>query len=170
MYVVCKYTHFFTLYLAVTKNRGWWRKTTYILVFEFSVKSSIRIRHFPSCAKKKVKFFCPVQSVQGTLKFLLIHWQFSYIAFDIFNWSLHPLLPGWYPLCSAGSKSCSSIVWRFFRLLFLLESGIWLLSTKWVGSCWFPGCLLILIANTLFLCLASQVPSQVPPLLNRSLL
>ena len=48
----------FTLNLVVTKNRGWWRKTTYI--FEFSAKSSIRIRYFPSCAKKKVKFCCPV--------------------------------------------------------------------------------------------------------------
>ena len=32
-------------------NCGWWRKTTY--TFEFNVKSSIRIRYFPSCAKKK---------------------------------------------------------------------------------------------------------------------
>jgi len=32
-------------------NRGWWRKTTY--TFEFSVKMSIRIRYFSSCAKKK---------------------------------------------------------------------------------------------------------------------
>ena len=40
------------------KNRGWWRKTTYI--FEFSVKSCIRIWNFPSCAKKKVKFCCLV--------------------------------------------------------------------------------------------------------------
>ena len=32
-------------------NCGWWRKTTY--TFEFSVKSSIRIRYFTSCAKKK---------------------------------------------------------------------------------------------------------------------
>jgi len=33
-------------------NRGWWRKTTYI--FEFGVKSSIRIWYFPSWDKKKV--------------------------------------------------------------------------------------------------------------------
>ena len=39
-------------------NCGWWRKTTY--TFEFSVKSSIRIRYFSSCAKKKVKFCWPV--------------------------------------------------------------------------------------------------------------
>jgi len=32
-------------------NCGWWRKITY--TFEFSVKSSIRIRHFSSCAQKK---------------------------------------------------------------------------------------------------------------------
>jgi hypothetical protein len=36
------------------KNRGRWRKTTY--VFEFSVKSTIRIRYFSSWDKKKVKF------------------------------------------------------------------------------------------------------------------
>jgi hypothetical protein len=36
------------------KNRGWWRKTTYI--FEFSVKSSIRIRYFFSWDKKKLNF------------------------------------------------------------------------------------------------------------------
>ena len=35
-------------------NCGWWRKTTY--TFEFSVKSSIRIRYFSSCAKKKLNF------------------------------------------------------------------------------------------------------------------
>jgi len=39
------------------KNRGWWRKATYI--FEFSVKSSIRIWHFPSCAKKKSEILLP---------------------------------------------------------------------------------------------------------------
>ena len=39
-------------------NCGWWRNTTY--TFEFSVKSSIRIRYFSSCAKKKVKFCWPV--------------------------------------------------------------------------------------------------------------
>jgi hypothetical protein len=37
------------------KNCGWWRKITYI--FEFSVKSSIRNRQYPPCAKKKVHFF-----------------------------------------------------------------------------------------------------------------
>ena len=42
-------------------NCGWWRKTTY--TFEFSVKLSIRIRYFSSCAKKKVKFCWPVLSV-----------------------------------------------------------------------------------------------------------
>jgi hypothetical protein len=41
---------FFTFHLAVTKNCGWWRKTTYI--FEFSVKSAIRIRYFSSWDKK----------------------------------------------------------------------------------------------------------------------
>jgi hypothetical protein len=46
------------------KQRGWWRKTNYI--FEFSVKSSIRIRHFSSWDKKKVKFCWPV---------LLVHLQ-----------------------------------------------------------------------------------------------
>ena len=39
-------------------NCGWWRKTTY--TFEFSFK---RIRYFSSCAKKKVKFCCPVKYV-----------------------------------------------------------------------------------------------------------
>ena len=43
------------------RNCGWWRKTTY--TFEFSFKSSIRIRYFSSCAKKKVKFCCPVKYV-----------------------------------------------------------------------------------------------------------
>jgi len=33
-------------------NCGWWRKATY--TFEFSVKSSIRIRYFSSCAKNKL--------------------------------------------------------------------------------------------------------------------
>jgi hypothetical protein len=40
------------------KNCGWWRKTTYI--FEFSVKSTIRIRYFSSWDIKKVKFCWPV--------------------------------------------------------------------------------------------------------------
>ena len=35
-------------------NCGWRRKTTY--TFQFSVKSSIRIRYFSSCAKKKLNF------------------------------------------------------------------------------------------------------------------
>jgi len=38
-------------------NCGCWKKTTYTL--EFSSKSSIRIRYFSSCAKKKVKFCWP---------------------------------------------------------------------------------------------------------------
>ena len=42
-------------------NCGWWRKTTY--TFEFSFKSSITIRYFSSCAKKKGKFCCPVKYV-----------------------------------------------------------------------------------------------------------
>jgi hypothetical protein len=43
---------FFTFNLAVTKkNCGRWRKTAY--VFEFSVKSSIRIRYFSSWDKQK---------------------------------------------------------------------------------------------------------------------
>jgi hypothetical protein len=64
---ICKYTHFvhsfFTFNLAVKKNCGWWIKTAFI--FEFIVKSSIRNRYFPPCAKKKkkVKFFCPVKYV-----------------------------------------------------------------------------------------------------------
>ena len=52
------------------------------------------------------------------------HW----LPFDVFNWSFHPLLPRWYPLCSAGNKSWSSIVWSFFCLLFFLGSGTWLLT------------------------------------------
>ena len=35
-------------------NYACWRKTTY--TFEFSVKRSIRIRYFSSCAKKKLNF------------------------------------------------------------------------------------------------------------------
>ena len=40
--------------------------------------------------------------------FLFLLLQSSYIAFDIINWSLQPLLPGWHPFCSAGSNLCSS--------------------------------------------------------------
>ena len=55
-------THIFSqlTWLSQT-NCGWRRKTTY--TFEFSVKSSIRIRYFSSCAKKKVKFCWPVLSI-----------------------------------------------------------------------------------------------------------
>ena len=59
---ICKYTHFFTINLALTNKLWAMEKTTY--TFEFSVKSSIRIRYFSSCAKKKVKFCCPVLSVR----------------------------------------------------------------------------------------------------------
>jgi hypothetical protein len=52
------YTLFLSLFSHLTwlsqKNRGWWRKTTYI--FEFSIKSSIRIRYFSSREKKKLNF------------------------------------------------------------------------------------------------------------------
>jgi hypothetical protein len=62
---VCKYTHLFTLFSHLTwlsqKNRGRWKKTAYI--FEFSIKRSIRNRYLPPCAKKKVKFCCPVKYV-----------------------------------------------------------------------------------------------------------
>jgi len=44
----------FTLNLVVTKKPWVMEKTAYI--FEFSVKSSIGIRYFPSCAKKKLNF------------------------------------------------------------------------------------------------------------------
>ena len=55
-------------------NCGWWRKTTY--TFEFSVKSSIRIRYFSSCAKKKVKFCWPVLPIT-LLDRLQLWWSFS---------------------------------------------------------------------------------------------
>jgi hypothetical protein len=42
------------------------------------------------------------------LKLFFVLLQSSHMAFDIINWSLHPLLPGWHPFCSAGNKSCSS--------------------------------------------------------------
>ena len=48
-------------------NCGRWRKTTY--TFEFSVKSSIRIRYFSSRAKKKVKFCWPVLSFCHKVRF-----------------------------------------------------------------------------------------------------
>ena len=55
-------SHFFTFHVAVTKkNRGWWRKTTYI--FEFSVKSSIRIWYFPLWEKKKSEILLPSEIV-----------------------------------------------------------------------------------------------------------
>ena len=41
-------------------------------------------------------------------------------------------------------------LWSFFWL-FYLWSCTWLLSTRWVGRSWFTGCLLILVANMLFL-------------------
>jgi len=47
-------------------------------------------------------------------------------------------------------------VWRFFWLLFLFVSCTWLLSMQWVGSCRLPSYLLILVANKLFLWLASR--------------
>ena len=62
------------------KSRGWWRKTTYI--FEFSVKSSIRIWYFPSCSKIKVKFCCLV-------KYVKIH------IFSYFTW-LSQKSRGWW--------------------------------------------------------------------------
>jgi len=45
--------------------------------------------------------------------------------------------------------------WRFLWLLFLW-SCTWLLSTWWVGRSWLTWCLLILVANTLFLLLTSR--------------
>ena len=47
--------------MAVTNKLWAMEKTTY--TFEFSFKSSSRIRYFSSCAKKKVKFCCPVKYV-----------------------------------------------------------------------------------------------------------
>jgi hypothetical protein len=55
---ICKYTHFFTFNLTVTKEPWVMEKTTYI--FEFNVKSTIRITYFSSWNKKKVKFCWPV--------------------------------------------------------------------------------------------------------------
>jgi hypothetical protein len=51
------------------KNRRWWRKTTDI--FEFSVKSSIRNRYFPPCAKKQLNF--------------VVQWICKYTHFFTFN-------------------------------------------------------------------------------------
>jgi hypothetical protein len=45
--------------MLLYKNCGRWKN--FDCIFEFSVKSSIRIRYFLSCAKKKVKFCCPAQ-------------------------------------------------------------------------------------------------------------
>jgi hypothetical protein len=46
----------------MSQKKPWvMEKNAYI--FEFSVKSSIRNRYFPPCAKKKVKFCFPVKYV-----------------------------------------------------------------------------------------------------------
>ena len=90
---------------------GWWRKTTY--TFEFSVKSSIRIRYFSSCAKKKLNF---VDQCSVWWNILYICICFHYIG-EISSWLLH--------------HSALSRLWRFSTVD----------HSEMAVSLWWPPCI-----------------------------
>jgi hypothetical protein len=58
MYVVCKYTHFFTLNWTVTKSVGVGEKL--LIYFNSELEVLLGIDIFVRVPKKKVKFCCPV--------------------------------------------------------------------------------------------------------------